>query len=782
MFWSPQLSAQTVANPGSPASGSPVAGTSAADPAEAIGEIVVTAQRREQRLQDVPISVAVTSGESIRKSGTTDLASLATRLPSVQIGTGVQSNNIRIRGVGSGLNAGFEQSVGIFVDGVYRPRSRTIQAGLFDVERVEVLNGPQTTFFGNNTIAGAINITSKKPSKKFEFDAQALYSPSDGQYIAEAGITGPISDTLSARIAGQFSGMNGYIYNRYLDSNGPHMRDFVGRASLHWTPSTQFTSDLRLDYSRNRDDSTFNAEIEGCPPPAGYPSARGPCAAYIALRGAGNIDNKLDFNADTGPSNFRLNFYEAGWTNRLDLGVVSLIALSSYSKSSTDTFIQASPLPVTGVAGYFYQPFRQSEDYKLFTQELRIESHLDGRIQFVAGAYYSHGKLFSDSYASLFNSGAAGAAGAPVTSAATPIGTNRTLWQKDQTRSAFGQVTAEVLDGFKLAAGLRYTSVKKDASRAARAGIGSPLANAAGFTTVSAATQAKLFTFASLSNAGFANPHTTYNKLMPAVTGTYQVNRALTFYGSYTKGFKAGGFSDSNQPAQFDSENVDSFELGVKGSLLDRRLFFTLNAFKSNFKNLQQALSLIGPTGALITTVGNAASSVSKGIEYTGTFRAADSMTINASASYIISKFKKYPNGACTQAQIVVSGARCVQDLSGQVTPFAPRFSGNIGFTLTQPVTDTLDLRIEPDLFYSSAFFLAPTNDPLVRQKAYALADLRLGFGPSDKNWEFAVIGKNLNNEKVKSSSASAIGTAPGLSYAVLQRSRSIAFSISVRR
>jgi iron complex outermembrane receptor protein len=786
MLWTQAALAQTIASQEAAVAAEATTDTAApssAAPASdemAAGDIVVTAQRREQRLQDVPVSVAVTSGEAIQKSGFTDLASLSTRMPSVQIGTGVQSNNIRIRGVGSGLNAGFEQSVGVFVDGVYRPRSRTIQAGLFDVERVEVLNGPQTTFFGNNTIAGAINITSKKPSHEFGYNGQLLYSPSDGQYIAEAGVTGPISETLSARVSGQFSGMDGYIYNRFLGSDGPHLRDFVGRASLRWEPSSNFTSDLRFDYARNRDRSTFNAEIEGCPPPSGYPAARGPCAAYLALRGP-NIDNQLDFHADVGPSTFALDFYEGAWNNTIDLGPVSLISLSSYSKSDTDTFIQASPLPVTGVAGYFYQPFRQMETYKLFTQEVRVESQLDGPIQFVVGAYYSHGRLFSDSYASLFNSSAAGAAGAPVTSASTPIGTNRTLWQTDQTRSAFGQVTAELFEGFKLAGGLRYTSVKKDASRRTRAGIGSPTASPDGFTEVDAATQAKLFTFGALSNAGFTNPDTTYNKLMPAVTATYKLNRTVSLYGAYTKGFKAGGYSDSNQPAQFDSENVNAYEVGVKGSILDRRLFFTLDAFYSDFKNLQQAISLIGPTGALITTVGNAASSVSKGIEFTGNLRAADFMTINVSGSYIISKFKDYTSAACTQAQIVATGARCVQDLSGRLTPFAPKFTGNFGFTLTRPVGDRFQLSLEPNLFVSTGYFLAPTNDPLLRQETYALADMRVGFGPEDKSWEFAVIGKNLTDEPVKSSAASAVGTSPGLSYAVLQRARSVAFSFIIR-
>ena len=749
-------------------------------PSAEAGDIVVTAQRREQRLQDVPISVAVTTGETITKSGTTDLLDLATRLPSVHIGTGVQSNNIIIRGAGSGLNAGFEQSVGVFVDGVYRPRSRTTQAGLFDVERVEVLNGPQTTFFGNNTIAGAINITSKKPSQTFGYDAQALYVPTDGQYVLQAGVTAPLSDTLSFRVAGQASGMNGYTYNRFLNSDGPHLRDEIVRGSLRWEPTAAFRSDLRVDYARNRDRSTFNAEITGCPPPVGYPTARGPCSAYLALRGSG-IDNALDFKADTGPSTFRLDLVEAAWTNRYDFGPVALNSISSYSHSSTDAFIQATPLPVTGVAGYFYNPFRQLERYSSYSQELRLESTGKGWLQYVAGLYYSHGHLFSDSYASLFNSATFGTAGAPVTSAATPIGTDRQLTQTDQTRSAFAQVTVRPLEGLSVAGGLRYTSVKKDATRRARAGIGAADASDSGFVELDAATQAKIFVLSAQSNAPFATPDTTYSKLLPSASLTYAFTPRITGYATYSKGFKAGGYSDSNTPAQFDSENVDAYEIGLKGSLFDRAIFFTLDGFYEDYSNLQQALSLIGPSGALITTVGNAASSTSKGVEASVTVRITPNLTLNGSASYIRSQFNSYPGAACTILQIAVVGARCIQDVSNRPTPFAPRLSGSEGLSWTLPVRGDQVLRVEPNLFYSSSYYLAPTDDELTRQKSYVQTDFRLGYGPADHRWEVAVIGKNLNDAKVKNTS-SAIATAPGLAYSLLQRARSVAISVSIRR
>ncbi|SCW94420.1 TonB-dependent Receptor Plug Domain [Sphingobium faniae] len=198
------------------------------------GDIVVTAQGRSQQLRDVPVSVSVTSGDSLAQNNIVSLQELSTRLPNIRVSAGPASNILTIRGVGSGLNMGFEQSVGTFVDGVYRGRSRSTAAALFDLDRVEVLRGPQSTFFGNNVIAGALNIASRKPSRNFGANATALYSPSDGEYSIEAGVDLPASDALSVRLAGKILGMDGYVKNIARPHYGPRNRDGLARASLRW--------------------------------------------------------------------------------------------------------------------------------------------------------------------------------------------------------------------------------------------------------------------------------------------------------------------------------------------------------------------------------------------------------------------------------------------------------------------------------------------------------------------------------------------------------------------
>ncbi|HEX7819781.1 MAG TPA: TonB-dependent receptor plug domain-containing protein [Sphingobium sp.] len=168
-------------------------------------DIVVKAQRREQRLQDVPISVSVVGGEALRSGGLTSLEDVSARLPAVRIAQAVLADLINVRGVGSGNNPGFEQSVATFVDGVYRARSRSTRAALFDVDRLEVLKGPQTTFFGANAIAGAFNISTRKPGRDFAYNGLTSYDFVTDEYIVEGGVTVPLSETLSVRAAARAS-------------------------------------------------------------------------------------------------------------------------------------------------------------------------------------------------------------------------------------------------------------------------------------------------------------------------------------------------------------------------------------------------------------------------------------------------------------------------------------------------------------------------------------------------------------------------------------------------
>lgn len=746
------------------------------------GEIVVTAQRREQRLQDVPVSVAVTTGEEIANQGIRDLQDLAVRIPGVKLGTNTQSDTLAIRGIGSGLNAGFEQAVGTFVDGLYRGRSRATRAALFDIDRVEVLKGPQTTFFGNNTIAGALNITTRKPGRDFEYNAMALYAPADGEYIVEGGVSVPITDTLAVRGAVKFNGMNGYIYNRALDEDAPRLRDWVGRLSVRFEPIEGFRSDLRVDRARNRDKGQYTLEVINCPPPAPFTVA-GSCALYLAQNGGTNPDNKLDYRADVGPSYFNLDMVEVAWNNEIDIGDHKLTLLTGYFNHDVDSFLQAQSIdvPGTGVGMPSRSPFLQIEKYESWSQEVRLESPTGGFLEYMLGAYYSHGDLDFSAWTHYFGT-ATGARGAPETDASTPIGQIRSTYQTDQTRSVFGSATLNLSQQLNVNLGLRYTSVLKKATRDTIIGISSATPGWDSITPVSPATEAALAAAVGLSSAQFAQPRTTYDRLLPAGSVQYKITPDVTAYASFAQGFKAGGYADNNGPVQFDSEFVDAYEIGVKGNLLDRTLFFGLAAFLSNYRDLQEAYSFISPTtGATVSTVANVAKARAKGVELNASWRPSQYLSFNGDMTWMDTKYLEYPGGPCTAEQSRVQGASCTQDLSGRDRVFSPKFSGTIGATGTIPFAGgDYELRVSPNLYYSSSYYLQPALDPLLKQSSYTKVDLRVAFGPEDQSWEAAIIGKNLTDAKF-STNGTVLGTSPGTVQILLDRARSVGFSFTIR-
>ena len=201
-------------------------------------EVVVTAQKRAQNLQDVPISVAAMSGEKITDTGITDLQEVTLYIPNVNINQGQAQPNLFIRGVGSGTNAGFEQSVGMYIDGVYSGRGALAAVPLtMDLERVEVLKGPQGILFGKNTIGGAINITTAQPTFENAGMVDALYSDDDGEQIYNLMLNGAITESVAGRLAVRYDAMDGWWDNKELGTEGPDRDNWYGRASLLFEPS-----------------------------------------------------------------------------------------------------------------------------------------------------------------------------------------------------------------------------------------------------------------------------------------------------------------------------------------------------------------------------------------------------------------------------------------------------------------------------------------------------------------------------------------------------------------
>ncbi|MET0987193.1 MAG: TonB-dependent receptor [Steroidobacteraceae bacterium] len=712
-------------------------------------EVIVTAQRRAQSLEDVPISVAVMGGDYIDRYAINSLGEVSSKMPNVNIAQNPGADFVNIRGVGSGNNLGFEQSVATFVDGNYRSRSRASRFAFFDVERIEILRGPQTTFFGNNAIAGALNITTRRPDSSKGINVSGLYSPSDGEYSANVGATFPLTDTLSIRAAAQLSGMDGYIDNNLLDEDGPDLDSKMGRISAVWKPNEILEFFGRVDVGKSRDKGVYDSDLVDCPPSSPPFALAGACARHLAAGGEAGFD----YETVTGPSHFDMDLVDTVLHTTINLQNHSIKLLTGYSDIEWENNNNVMPtLNASQVGTVSGLPTRSHEDMRFFSQEIRLESTSKGRFDYMLGAYYSDtdlddvaqtGFYFNDWIRIL----------SPVAPVFTtlqpgdPIGNYTTNSQDDETLSGFGALTVHITDLTRMNLGLRYSKVKKEVSRNHQ--IGRSLSNEreSDFTPATPAEQAVLNRTFGYTAGDFPDPKRSDDKWLPSISFEHDLTEDVMGYVSYSKGFKAGGYTIGTSADSFDPETVDAYEMGVKSTFFDRRVRFNIAAFYSEYTDLQETTFSVGASGIPVSITGNAAESTSKGVELESAFQVSEELQLTLDVALLSSEYDKHPRGVCPLF-LQATTPQCVADLSGKDRAYSPDYSGNFGIAYTRPITDTLELRVNSDLFFTAEYFTQANADPLSQQDSFAKWDLRLAVGSADRRWELAVIGKNLTDEE----------------------------------
>ena len=657
-------------------------------------------------------------------------------MPAVQISTGGRSNNMFVRGIGSGPNQSFDQSVGTFIDGVYFGRSRTNAASFLDLNSVEVLKGPQSTFFGNNAIAGALNIVTRKPDFTSDGSARALYGMF-GQYAVEGAQNLPINDALAVRIAGTLNGENGWVKNIVTDSNVPRSRAKAGRISLMFKPDDAFDAVLKVDGSTNRV-SGFYLGIKNCPPPSPY-IAGAFCTAALAQRVPIYPSKET---AQQGGQGTDLGTYDTALTMNYKLPAGTLTSVTGFYAYHSHAKLNVSGLPQTtlniGVAERFHQ----------FSQELRWTSPAGRRFEYMIGLYYQTDKLHVDQGFNMTLLSPV-IANTPIFSALAPyvpLGQVVNFDQPESIYSAFGSASWNVTGKLKLSVGLRESVVEKKFDQLiyygqateAYGGIVTPLPQAlqplAGAGGNGRPGQ----------SAGSRSDH----GLLPSARAQYQFTRDTMAYFSYAKGFKSGGFNgfdttgvQGNIP--FSPERVDAYEVGLKSKWFDNRFLLNLALFRSNYSNLQVPIN----TGTGVSVVRNAASSVSKGVELESNWVQSSHFRFGANLTYLDAYFGDYRNAGTTILQAVAGVA--FQDLSGRPTQFAPRWSGAFSASYTTDFARGWRVTGEIRPRFSAKYFTSGTDDPLMRQSSYTWLDMGLTFDSPDKRWSFDVIAKNLTSARV---------------------------------
>lgn len=722
-------------------------------------EVIVTAQGREQNLQEVPVAVSVISNEQLEAQGLVDLQAVSTRLGNVKITSGTLVNSMNVRGVGSGENPGFEQAVATFADGVYRSRSRSTIAGLFDIDRVEVLKGPQTTFFGANAIAGALNITTRKPGREFEGNLSALYGFTDGEYNLEGGVSTPLTETLSARVALRARGGDGFI-DQELGGEGPDEESYQTRLSLHWTPNDVWTSDLRFDYAQSDFDNFAPFQLLNCPAP-GFPMS--PVCGQL-LAGNPGIEDKLDDKSWAQPGSYMdFDFFEVAFTNAFELGGGTLRTVSAYSDASVESYISLVPGTYpTAVNGGTPFPTWAAEEYEFMSQEIRFESATGGKFEYMVGAYFSTADL---EYSTMvaFNFLPFGAIVEDVFQVDFPnFGPNTSISgypqmkQSEDMRSVFASGTFYPTDDVRINLGARYTEVEKSANRGQVFGHNvsalpkhfQQFPDDAELVTLPGTNIQVPMTPAQAAGAvigssveDFAQTHRVDRKFMPSAGIQYDIADDVMLYGTYSKGFKAGGFSATSSPSVFGPEEVDAYEIGAKSTLLDRTLTLNLALFYMEYKGLQETTF----DANLASSITNVAGSTSQGIELSANWSVTPNFQLYADIAWLDAQYDDYPVGECTKQQLI-GNADCVQDLSGADRAYAPEWSGSLSADVIFPMGEH-ELRITPVMSFSSSYFMTATADPLFSQDGYEKYDLRIAYGPSDRKWEVALLGRNLTDE-----------------------------------
>lgn len=659
----------------------------AASADDELEEILVTAQRRTQGLQDTPLSISALTAKTLENAGIGRVEDISNALPNVYVAPReLRTTSIAIRGISADLNnPGLDQSVGVYVDGVYMGRAATINSNLFDLERIEVLRGPQGTLYGRNTIAGAVNILTRRPNG----DARAAASLSYGNYDAiraNAVVSGPLSGALFASAAVSLDRRDGMVRNIGTGTRLDDLDGLGGRLTLAYDPGGDWDFVLRGDISRDRTHSgAYDIFNNGAF--AGTPFADADPEDRVVAQSTDTTQNRDVYGA-SGEFNLRTG----GGT------LTSITALRGYKWNNIqDNDYSVLDMLDTGIRE------RQSQ----FSQELRFASDAADRFSYVAGLYYYHQSLDTTSLVVI---------GPDL--GIYPTRTNATIRANVDTDSyaAFGRAVYRFTDALSLAAGLRYTHERKTLDFEQ---IGDP------FGVIAA-------------NIAPRHLKRSEGKVSPSVSLEWRPRPKLLAYATFSQGYKSGGFNvfsvTPTDSAEYRPESVNNYELGLKSEFLDSRLRINASIFYMDYTDLQQNQLISVGGGIAQFQTSNAAKARSKGFEIELSALPVRQLQLTASYGYVDAVFESFPNANAAGA-----------DYTGNRLPLAPRSTLSGAFEWTQPLGGSLQLFLRGEASHRSRLFFA--SDNAYSSGALTLLNARIGIGSESGAWRLSAWARNLINE-----------------------------------
>ena len=715
----------------------------AAQPAESqpeaapTGDIVVTAQKRSERLQEVPIAVSVVSGAALSALGKPGLEGAVTLVPALNFqksGTTL-NQSLFLRGVGTTtFSIAGEPSVSTVVDGVVYARSGEAFGDLVDIERLEVLRGPQGTLFGKNASAGVINIVSVQPTRDLGGYVEGGYFTNGNEARIRGALNLPVSDTLLTRFTGFYGRYDGNIRNVATGDRVNGYEHYGARAQVKWMPSDRTTVALIGDY--HRDDDNCCAEVIG----TGALNAAG---AAITSPAFAVLPTPLGDRTRAVNQNLVTRTKEEGYGVSLqldtELGTQTVTSITAYRDYRNTEIRDGDFLPQA------YVGFNQLHDVgpqtgNTFSQELRLTSPAHQFLSYVVGLYYSRAeseRIYSR--ADIACNGAAtptvlipcGTAGAPATT--TPFG------QSDygsvfKNIAAFGQATANFTDRFRFIGGMRWTADQLNVFLTRTTALAGPgIQPSFPITATGTGTPASAFT-----------NKTTNTNLSGKAALQFDVTHNVTAYGGYTRGYKGPAFNvffnlTATGTNVIAPETSNSYEVGLKNTLLGGKLVLNIDAFYAKYDNFQ-ANNPDLVAGVVVTRFTNAGKVSTRGGEADIVFRPVADLSLSGGIAYTdahVDQFLQAPGAAATA--VIPAGTSL---------PFAPKVKGSLGADYRWRTGRAIDLFLGAQGNYQSKQLALFSPDPVQRQlgtiHSYGLVNLSAGIGDAKDRVRLTFQVRNL--------------------------------------
>jgi iron complex outermembrane receptor protein len=697
-------------------------------------EVVVTAQKRQESMQDVPIAITALTGNDLGKQSVFSLEGLSNTLPNVQINQWANSPDsaiFSIRGIGVNDSDPYVgTTVSVVVDGVVVGVNTAALISLFDIDRIEVLRGPQGTLFGANTTGGVINVVTKQPTGELGGDLHVAIG-NYGRRVLDGAINLPISEKLAAKVSVQHNSHDGFFTNI---ADG---RDLGSTNVTSWRGYLRYDGDNYdstwiAEYVRSRNGSQTNLNV-------------GDENVVLYVPGQTGLEPRYRRGQTLGwPDKNHRNTYGLTWTQNFSSDIGEFVSITNYREYDHDLYSDDD-----AVTPQLLQSRRQT-DHKQFSQELRGTFQLNEKVQWVAGAFYFAQDYFLDQE-TLLDGFAPG------------LGQPQSQDQETWSAAVFSQIYWDISDDLRLQFGLRAAHDETKATSTTALSFAAPGELASPSDAVVPGTLVVAKGDKSWDNVG------------GKIGLDYRISDDTMLYGYYARGFKSGGFTGRiavpDDIGPFDPEYLDTFEVGLKTELLDRTLRMNAAVFYNEYTDMQVTQNITYASGANSASITNAGKASSQGFELELTAVPHPDLVLNLAVAYLDSEYKEYN----TRSPNPITGVLEEVSFAGNPLMNAPEWSGNISVDYTHR-TSVGSLNFFLQGTYADEKFSNYTAYPQELIESIALVNGKVTWRPLAENWSIGLYGRNLTDKEYISQ---VLWSAPGFTSGGMGAPREVGLDVS---